>query len=152
MAPQKVKTYYKVPRTKEQILAEHEERRDFNRAARERQTPVAEKIKNTVVGWGRRGMQNFMENASRPVARQDRPMQDVIRGKGRKAPRQQAGPIFDIPQEQGFNLDLGNLGGGLDMSMHPDPMYGGMHGGHRERESKEGKPKRVTVTTKTYHY
>ncbi len=104
-------------------------------------------VKDAIGNWLHRGAENFRNNMNQPIV--DRP--EPRRGKGRRPSRSDDGPFINIPRDAGLNFGAMDLGGGLDLDLHPDPMYHGMGGRKRSHSGREG-AKRVTVTTRTYHY
>lgn len=111
--------------------------------------------KDAVTGWLKRGVQNFSENARRgalqepatfPSSTQPAPQrpggQRSRRGGGRKGRQSSGRSSADEPFF--FQPPMMDLGGGIDLSLHPDPMYSQSPGVRRRGE------KVVTKTVTRY--
>lgn len=155
MAGQVVKTHYKVPRSEETIKREQAERVALNRRKREEQTPVTAKIRERAGSMLRTGLQNFSENYHR---KNEPSIGDTLkRGlsnfgenvRESRAPKSRRSRDYS-PVDTGLNIAMPEFGG-IDMSLHPDPMYHGMgRKSHHEIKEHEGGRRRV-VRTVTYY-
>jgi hypothetical protein len=102
-------------------------------------------------GWLARGMRNFRDNNAMggPAEHRGKKGKGRSRGGG-------GGPVipFDsLNVDQGFSINPAFMNqGGLDLSMHPDPMY--QHASRKKHSSGKGRGeggRRVVVTRRTYY-
>ena len=129
-----------------------------------------ERAKDAVVGFLGRGLNNFKENAARSTTKD--PGSDVgwlaqgmrnfrennaMPEPGKKGRKHRGGggpvlPFDNLNVNQGFNINPAFMNqGGLDLSMHPDPMY--QHASRKKSSSSRGGEgrRKVVVTRRTYY-
>jgi hypothetical protein len=129
------------------IPANQQRQRDLRATKREEQRPRS--LTESLGSWGRTALNNFRENASRPIGDRPRSRDHETHHKGQKGHRGSAG--LNIPSGPMLDPDFLGDQGGIDFSMHPDPMYQSV--GKRKRSSGNHEGARsVTVTTRTYRY
>lgn len=94
----------------------------------------------------KRGVGNFKENMRRPYFADDNPHR--ARPTGGTSRRER--PPVGINYGGGVPM-MGGFGGGIDLSLHPDPMVSGMYG--RDRPAEPHKKKKGGGGTEIhYHY
>ena len=151
------KAYRKLDRTKKQRFPKPRPGKDYNspigpeqpQRANPRQypTPIGPNqpsVSQKIGMFLKRGVDNFKENSRRPLVAPRERREEPPRRAAPPQPRERVPPM----NMGGFGNDFG---GGLDLSMHPDPMVSGMYGRGRNEPIVKRK-KSGNVTEIHYHY
>lgn len=142
---QNIKTNYTPtnPSYSQGIPSGQQNQRDIRKHAREKQ--IAQSSMSGQIGaFLGRGVSNFKANMRRPYFAEDTPRKAPPKGAHRGRP-----PV-GINYGGGVPM-MGGFGGGLDLSMHPDPMVSGMYRREPPAE-KQKKRKSGSGTEIHYHY
>lgn len=147
---QKIKTYFK-PKSKayrQNIPANQQDARNLRAQKRQDQTPPPS-IGRSIGNFINRGINNFKENATRPVIHgKEHP--PVLQPQSRRQQRDFVSEPFMGNMDLGMNFGDGGFGRGPDLSMHPDPMVSGMY--RKEPSERVARKKKGGVTEIHHHH